>query len=483
MTASNWELPRSMTIKQAEQMIKLYWTGEMPNMRITLPLIKKLGYTMLFHAQSTVNNWRDIRTELTNKGVTLSQAQEAEVRIFQGWLSIVRLTPIQLHLSSSWRWEQHPDGWKGWKKPSRFWYRLIQPDKPPEDLTDRWPITMLSITWAERWRLLWQKGSSNRGGGGVLTTILAAAFQAVWSDRNKRHFRNQRSKTPLEVVLKQSREEIEASFNPKDSKTRWELKLGALSEINRLISSAHSHRIRSRNHHAEETYISLTLASTDGGSTHSTWGDPSDERTETSGTIGNLISALTIADTVRLTDHPSSKDAREQVIILEFQGARVNTDFGESSALVVGLVLSTKVQESSRLTVYIKRNMSLDELEHRSATVFRQTGAQTVWSDAEVEHIAGPMLWKRAAKEWRISEVEPRLRLLDSGAVKNPSAEVWDFMYRVEQYKSLISCQAGTYSPAREITADSLVPVVKRALALNSPARQERTVRLVRSCS
>ncbi|KAL3681900.1 hypothetical protein R1sor_024856 [Riccia sorocarpa] len=149
---------------------------------------------------------------------------------------------------------------------------------------------------------LWIKGGGN-----------ASAFQAVWSDRNKRHFRNQRSKTLLEVVLKQSREEIEASFNPKDSKSEWELKLGVLSEINRLISRAHSHRIRSRNHHAEEPYISLTLASTDEGSTHPTWGDPRDERTEASGTIGNLISALTIADTVRLTDHPSAEDSREQL--------------------------------------------------------------------------------------------------------------------------------------------------------------------------
>ncbi|KAL3694288.1 hypothetical protein R1sor_007939 [Riccia sorocarpa] len=331
MTERDWILPQTCTIKQAEQMLKFYWTGDKPNLRIVLPLIKKLNVSTLQHAQSLTGEWKDIKAELVDKGLTLSHCQVIEVGKFQSWLTVVKLAPIQLQAISSWRWQSSPEAWKGWEKPSKFWYHLLQPEQQPEDLTGRWPPAPSIFTWAERWRLLWQKGSSNRTilwvwrvlrkgffkgslavamrvsndlccrcrlesetivhlfwgckevrgmwthlrrnafeadstfrikesllatidealatvqKGGVLTTILASAFQAIWSDRNKRYFRNQRGKTPLEVILKQSRSEVEASFRPTDSKSSWEKKLETLQEVNRLIERTDLSRHRGSN--------------------------------------------------------------------------------------------------------------------------------------------------------------------------------------------------------------------------------------------
>ncbi|KAL3679152.1 hypothetical protein R1sor_022108 [Riccia sorocarpa] len=384
MRADEWELPQGFTFKQAEQMLKLYWSGEKPNLRIVLPLIKKLNMSTLLHAQKHTGTWKDIQEELIDKGINLSQAQEIEVGILQRWLNTVRLAPIKLQESSSWRWHSSPGEWRGWEKPSRFWYKLLQPEERPEDLTGRWPPAPSILTWADRWRLLWQKGNSNRTilwiwrvlrkgfftgsravamrvsnelccrcslesktivhmfwgckevrsmwthlrriafesdssfriketlmatldealttikSGEVLTTILAAVFQAIWSDRNKRHFRNQRGKTPVEIILKQSRLEVEASFRLTDSKSRWEKKLETLNEVNKLITRAGEYRNRGGSTHSGIGGLVLTLTTTE--VEHRVTDTSEAAERDDNEVLDDQLSALTLDETTRLTD-------------------------------------------------------------------------------------------------------------------------------------------------------------------------------------
>ncbi|KAL2631781.1 hypothetical protein R1flu_016467 [Riccia fluitans] len=78
-----------------------------------------------------------------------------------------------------------------------------------------------------------QKGSS-------FIFILSSITTTIWKERNELLFRNRTRETPLKVLLEQARREIEGSFNPGSSDSRWRQGLLALREINRLLEVSSS---------------------------------------------------------------------------------------------------------------------------------------------------------------------------------------------------------------------------------------------------
>ncbi|KAL2621653.1 hypothetical protein R1flu_001858 [Riccia fluitans] len=71
--------------------------------------------------------------------------------------------------------------------------------------------------------------------GSSFIYILSSLTTTIWKDRNEMLFRNKTQETPLRVSLEQARWEIEGSFNPSSSASRWWQGLHALTEINRLL--------------------------------------------------------------------------------------------------------------------------------------------------------------------------------------------------------------------------------------------------------
>ncbi|KAL3689744.1 hypothetical protein R1sor_016053 [Riccia sorocarpa] len=86
--------------------------------------------------------------------------------------------------------------------------------------------------------------------------------------------------------------------------------------------------------------------------------------------------------------------------------------------------------------------MSLDDLKERAAS-YRFTHQFVIWSSEDVARIAGRPLWKRPARRWRMSEAQPRIELLHRGVVTDESAEVTDFLHRIDE--ELVSALKGVH--------------------------------------
>ncbi|KAL3684806.1 hypothetical protein R1sor_002828 [Riccia sorocarpa] len=79
-----------------------------------------------------------------------------------------------------------------------------------------------------------------KGRGGALFYILAAAFQYIWRDRNKRVFQNSDQRTPLREILRTAKWEMEAFTSRRVSEERAASVNTALRELELLINEDHS---------------------------------------------------------------------------------------------------------------------------------------------------------------------------------------------------------------------------------------------------
>ncbi|KAL2635555.1 hypothetical protein R1flu_007034 [Riccia fluitans] len=68
----------------------------------------------------------------------------------------------KLECSPSWRWKSPETKWKGWIRPTKFWYSLYEADETIDDLISKWPPGTYINTWKERWAKLWGKGGLPR---------------------------------------------------------------------------------------------------------------------------------------------------------------------------------------------------------------------------------------------------------------------------------------------------------------------------------
>ncbi|KAL3701598.1 hypothetical protein R1sor_019620 [Riccia sorocarpa] len=155
-------LPGSLTTLQLGLLLKRYWRGNIFNERVVFPLIKQIGITHLMHLKTGQGRWRLVEVELRRMGIRLSLDQLSEVSAFQAWLECLNLENIKLEDSPSWRWEQERDGWKGWKRNTKFWRMLVTGEQTIDDLTDKWPTEQYGLSWERRWKTLWSKDGSFR---------------------------------------------------------------------------------------------------------------------------------------------------------------------------------------------------------------------------------------------------------------------------------------------------------------------------------
>ncbi|KAL3697774.1 hypothetical protein R1sor_011850 [Riccia sorocarpa] len=162
LDTTGWQLPQTTTIKQAELLIKHYWTGRQFNTRTVWPTLKKLRIGTLLDLVKPGGDWININLALETRGENVTEAQRVEIEGFQEWLNRVKLERIQLQNSTSWRWKDKPGIWKGWTLSSATWTSLLRQKNPPEDLTSRWPQDTTILSWKDRWRLLWNKDDTLR---------------------------------------------------------------------------------------------------------------------------------------------------------------------------------------------------------------------------------------------------------------------------------------------------------------------------------
>ncbi|KAL3694934.1 hypothetical protein R1sor_008585 [Riccia sorocarpa] len=123
--------------------------------------LPEIGCRVLMHIKSG-NGWTDLTTLLQSKQITLSEQQRREIQILQTQLSRIDIGTQRQQQSRSWKWEGIEQPWKGWGQKTSFWRRLIMRDEELEDLSTKWPEHQHTLTWKQRWQLLWSKGGTLR---------------------------------------------------------------------------------------------------------------------------------------------------------------------------------------------------------------------------------------------------------------------------------------------------------------------------------
>ncbi|KAL3698179.1 hypothetical protein R1sor_012255 [Riccia sorocarpa] len=106
--------------------------------------------------------WKNIAQELASNRIPLNTRQLQEINIFQEWIRRITLDAASLQGSRSWRWKNQMDVWKGWNRTTSFWSKLLTREETVEDLQSKWEGGLENMSWKTRWKLLWQKGGSNR---------------------------------------------------------------------------------------------------------------------------------------------------------------------------------------------------------------------------------------------------------------------------------------------------------------------------------
>ncbi|KAL3685917.1 hypothetical protein R1sor_003939 [Riccia sorocarpa] len=227
LSPDSWSLPGSITLSQLSILTKRYGSGYTFNDKILNPLLKKLKYSVLIHLQTPSGCWRDLQMELTEIGVCLSPAQEAEIGAFKIFLDKVSTDATSLQSSISWRWQGDDSTWKGWVKHSRFWGKLTAKSETPEDLSAKWRLGGQDRTWAQRNKM-----------GCPLLHIIATTLQCIWKDKNLKQFKNQDTITPIEVILTSARYEVEGQMSNNISAERWEDGLKTLQDLAWLLNES-----------------------------------------------------------------------------------------------------------------------------------------------------------------------------------------------------------------------------------------------------
>ncbi|KAL2608455.1 hypothetical protein R1flu_027028 [Riccia fluitans] len=149
-------LQGSITLKQLQALMQRYRTRRPYNDRVVYPLLKRIGIKVLTNLSDTSGNWIDVVSVLRTQGLQLQQVQTEAIEQCQQWLGNVSIGPQKLEQSPSWRWRTEEASWKGWLRHSQFWHSLCDRAETPDDLTSKWPVGNYRLTWASRWRKLWE---------------------------------------------------------------------------------------------------------------------------------------------------------------------------------------------------------------------------------------------------------------------------------------------------------------------------------------
>ncbi|KAL2651089.1 hypothetical protein R1flu_019217 [Riccia fluitans] len=155
-------LPGSLTFRQLQLLLERYAPRRPFNTHVVFPLLKQLGIQVLTNLADATGNWTEIAHRLNTLGTQLTQVQVEAVEAFQRWLGTVRLGPQKLEHSTSWRWAEVETAWKGWLRPSKFWYSLWDKEESLDDLSAKWPTGNYELTWNSRWKRLWELRSPLR---------------------------------------------------------------------------------------------------------------------------------------------------------------------------------------------------------------------------------------------------------------------------------------------------------------------------------
>ncbi|KAL3693830.1 hypothetical protein R1sor_007481 [Riccia sorocarpa] len=89
--------------------------------------------------------------DLEDQGYTPTDQQIQEQSTFSEILEIIKLGPLPLQSSSSWRWSGAKEGQTGWIHPTKFWSKIQTQNEEAEELTVKWQEEGLFTNWRTRW--------------------------------------------------------------------------------------------------------------------------------------------------------------------------------------------------------------------------------------------------------------------------------------------------------------------------------------------
>ncbi|KAL2610342.1 hypothetical protein R1flu_028915 [Riccia fluitans] len=96
-------LPGSLTLKKILELMEQYRSRRPFNDRVVLPLLKRIGVSVLTNLADSAGNWSEVANALRNHGVQLNQTQAEALDVFQVWLHTVQMGTNKLESSPSWR--------------------------------------------------------------------------------------------------------------------------------------------------------------------------------------------------------------------------------------------------------------------------------------------------------------------------------------------------------------------------------------------
>ncbi|KAL3698430.1 hypothetical protein R1sor_012506 [Riccia sorocarpa] len=131
-------------------------TSEVPyDGRRTNPVLKKLRCSTLMTLKEGNGRWTNITQLARRRGIDLSQEDRTEVMRLQTWIDGVKLYTVKLEDSPSWRWSGEPDKWGGWKRPTKFWTKLLEGRKEdPATPGKQWGTDTTAAFWKPIWTKL-----------------------------------------------------------------------------------------------------------------------------------------------------------------------------------------------------------------------------------------------------------------------------------------------------------------------------------------
>ncbi|KAL2642799.1 hypothetical protein R1flu_010386 [Riccia fluitans] len=132
-------LPGSLTLRKIQTLLGRYRDSRPFNERLTYPLLKHIGVSVLANLTDSRGNWIEVARAIRAQGIQPNEVQTEAVAAFQNWLLTIQLGIQSLEQSPSWHWSGVDSKWKGWAQTSKFWYNLVEAEEGLDDLMAKWP--------------------------------------------------------------------------------------------------------------------------------------------------------------------------------------------------------------------------------------------------------------------------------------------------------------------------------------------------------
>ncbi|KAL2644381.1 hypothetical protein R1flu_011968 [Riccia fluitans] len=208
--------------------------------RILTQLRKKAGFTHLIHLKDAGGNWVSTEEHLQRKGLLLTIEEIRSLENFESWRRCLKLEGQKLQHSSSWRWKGQSTRWRMGSKNN--FLGKNHDSKSGTGGPNREVGRRRTFDVGRKMEKALERRRDEQGESDGMETVKKGVLYGRKSQKIKDSEELcRRCNLSLETVnhlffqcKENARKEIEASFNGKSTKKKWDTRQAALAEINAI---------------------------------------------------------------------------------------------------------------------------------------------------------------------------------------------------------------------------------------------------------